>query len=148
MLTLLLACTRVAPMPPPAESPAAVPGGACPDEDGVPQHITAHPIDGGTVLELSCRFYAYQGSVEFWLTRPGAEPVRLLAAVGLADFTPQSGELTVFSKARGPGDCGDWMRYRLEDGALITLEHRTRSCDAGIPEDGELPPPSTWPLVE
>jgi hypothetical protein len=162
MLLLLISCTRTTPPTEPtepvapiapitSETPAAPspPEGACPEEQGDsgPRSVTAHPIPGGEVLAVVCRFYAYQGSFEYWLARDGADPVRLLADFGLDTFDAESLELVNFQKARGPGDCGDWWRYRIEGDALVTLEHRARGCEEELPDDGELPPPSEWPLA-
>lgn len=165
MLPVLLACTRTAtpePAPAPVAEPVAeptpvaeeppaptAPAGACPEEDG-PTRVQAHPIPGGNVLEVDCRFYAYQGSFEYWLIRKGGQPIRLLADVGMSRFEAESMEVINFQKARGPGDCGDWWRYRIEGDALVTLEHRAQGCEDVPPVDpeGDLPDPAKWPLVE
>ncbi|MFT5680596.1 MAG: hypothetical protein ACI8RZ_001502 [Myxococcota bacterium] len=163
LLPLLFACTRAttpepAPTPPPAPEPLPVaqpaepakptaPAGSCPDEDA-PTAVRSHAFSGGTVLEVDCRFFAYQGSFEYWLIRHGGQPVKLLADVGMSRFEPETLELINFQKARGPGDCGSWFKYRIEEDALVTLEHRYQGCDDVPPVDpeGDLPDPALWPL--
>ncbi|MBE9139893.1 DUF1176 domain-containing protein [Nodosilinea sp. LEGE 07088] len=47
---------------------------------------------------------------------------------GLADFDGASAELTVFSKARGLGDCGSLAEYHWTGRELELLTYRYQEC--------------------
>lgn len=64
---------------------------------------------------------------------------------GMPVFDPQHKTLTVFSKARGLGDCGSLVTYAFsEKDAPTVVSARVRGCsDAKAP----VPDPEHWPLV-
>lgn len=63
---------------------------------------------------------------------------------GLSEFDPDLGLLTVFSKARGLGDCGSLADYRWEGGELELATFRYQDCSDS---PGELVDPADYPQV-
>lgn len=120
----------------------------------------------GSLLRISCGALAYQESFAYaWLPPGRLESSRLLqlpgfdpdlgeerlssahsVVYGIDEFDRARGELRIFSKYRGAGDCGQWLRFQLAAEGLRLLQWRERDCDAPLPEDEELPPPQQWPL--
>lgn len=47
---------------------------------------------------------------------------------GVTSFDPRKKLLTIFSKSRGPGDCGSLAEYRLTDRELELETFRYRDC--------------------
>lgn len=72
------------------------------------------------------------------------EPRELAQAAGETSFDPARKTLTVFTRARGLGDCGGIARYRVQGARLVLLDFRGRPCD-GDPESA--PPPEKWPRL-
>ena len=139
------------------------------DEDFGRGMLYLDPLDdGSTLISVTCYFGAYQGSYALVLIKPAPaeaggdramlvqtpdldendQPVnRLTGVFGTPDVVdPAQGLFETFSKGRGLGDCGTFVRYRLaENGRAEVREVRSRNCGAEIPE--ELPPPNEWPVV-
>lgn len=125
--------------------------GACRDaEIEKPLRVIAWETRDDAVYAAECEGFAYQSNYEWWTrgpkgfvraTRADGSPVNML---GYPSFDLEKGQAEWLEKARGPGDCGDWYRYRREGSVFTLEEHRSRSCEA---DPGEVPPPSEWPLV-
>ncbi|MEA5452140.1 DUF1176 domain-containing protein [Leptolyngbya sp. CCNP1308] len=64
---------------------------------------------------------------------------------GLATFDPEQGLLTVFSKARGIGDCGSLADYRWSGGELALETFRYQEC-SDSPEENFVDP-ADYPQV-
>lgn len=117
-----------------------------------------------TLVEVGCAHGAYQDTLLYYLhdaartppktTRlslPGYEavddewePRELTDAAGEASFDAARRTLTLFTRARGLGDCGSVARYRVQGDKLALVDFRGRACD-GEPE--AAPPPDKWPRV-
>ncbi|HEY9839666.1 MAG: DUF1176 domain-containing protein [Candidatus Sericytochromatia bacterium] len=67
--------------------------------------------------------------------------------IGLASFTPGQGQLELFSKSRGPGDCGYLIRWRFRKSQPILYEERARDCNVFIIEDNSVLDPTRWPRI-
>jgi hypothetical protein len=125
--------------------------------------IVASRAPGGRgLVEVTCALGAYQGTEMLYLVRgdrrtvgplalltyvdPGngkPEPRRLTVILGVFSWSPRTGELTVFDKFRGPGDCGIFSRFRLVGDRFRTLEVRAKTaCDGKPPYD-----PTRWPRL-
>jgi hypothetical protein len=128
--------------------------GAC-REDAIaaPESVTERPIGGLRLLEVTCAMWAYQASFEVWrldgdvlapLTVRGA-PLR---SAGLPEFDEATRRISWLSKARGPGDCGEFTIIEIRDAAAFLVEKRARDCDAPPPEHDDLWSAPHWPLVE
>jgi len=68
----------------------------------------------------------------------------------LAAFVPRTGELTVFTKARGLGDCGSYVRYAFPATGpkrVQVVEARVKGCSDRPPQETVITP-DTWPLVK
>ncbi|WOD40070.1 DUF1176 domain-containing protein [Nodosilinea sp. E11] len=63
---------------------------------------------------------------------------------GLATFDPEPGVLTIFSKARGLGDCGSLADYRWSEGRLELETFRYQACSATAEEFVE---PGDYPQI-
>ncbi len=63
---------------------------------------------------------------------------------GLSEFDPEQGLLTVFSKARGLGDCGSLADYRWQGNELELATFRYLECSDS---PGELVDPADYPQV-
>lgn len=62
---------------------------------------------------------------------------------GLAEFNPQTNELTILNKFRGVGDCGSWARYGFEQGRPQLREFRAQlACNGRGARD-----PQKWRKV-
>ena len=118
---------------------------------------------GAYIAEILCFMAAYQGSYEYWLYEPadaGAkiEPLTLTSfqetesgelvqweapgVGGLPEYDPKQQTLTVFSKARGLGDCGTLAQYQFADNAFQLMEYRAKlECDGNYIE------PEDYPLI-
>ncbi|PSN18233.1 hypothetical protein C7271_13580 [filamentous cyanobacterium CCP5] len=121
-----------------------------------------YPMDDQALVELLCATTAYQlvyayvvyhsdGSLEplsldvFYPDSTG-EFVRASQAVvaGLADFEPNTGLLTIFSKGRGLADCGSLAEYRWTGRELALELYRYKECDT---PDGEFVEPADYPQI-
>jgi len=121
--------------------------------------------DGRLLLVVGCGTGAYQGTSLLYDVRipqsapptgrllrvptydtAGVRSVRLKRttrgyATGLLTHSPDNTLLTVFTKFRGLGDCGVWVRYRIATPALVPLVVRAKvRCDAKPPFN-----PARWP---
>lgn len=121
--------------------------------------------DGRLLLVVGCGTGAYQGTsllydVQIPQSAPptgrllrvptydtaGIRSVRLKRvtqthATGLLTHSADNTLLTVFTKFRGLGDCGVWVRYRVATAALVPLVVRAKvRCDARPPFN-----PARWP---
>ncbi len=100
------------------------------------------------LVEISCALAAYQVVYAYAVYHPDGlvQPLSLdvfypddagefgrsseATVGGLADFDPEQGRLTIFSKARGLGDCGSLADYRWSGGELQLETFRYQSCSA------------------
>ncbi|HEX2203975.1 MAG TPA: DUF1176 domain-containing protein [Longimicrobium sp.] len=126
--------------------------------------VRVHPLGGERYLvEAECFLAAYQARYNFVLYDASAAPPRAtllrfpehdgerwLVEDGIAGepaVDTARGELSVFSKSRGLGDCGQVVRYAFAGGAPKLVEVRARDCGLPPEEGEEIPPPGAWPLV-
>jgi hypothetical protein len=121
--------------------------------------------DGRLLLVVGCGTGAYQGpSLLYDVQIPQSAPAtgRLLRvptydttgirslrlkritgteAIGLIRHSAGNTLLTVLTKFRGLGDCGVWVRYRVDPSALVPLVVRAKvRCDGKPPYN-----PARWP---
>lgn len=122
--------------------------------------------DNRALVEVVCAFTAYQMvytygvyeaeggwrsiSLDLFYPSETGEFVRTSEGTvgGLADFDPAQGRLTVFSKARGIGDCGSLADYRWTGDNLDLETYRYQECSESpndIPE--ELIDPTHYPQI-
>lgn len=126
--------------------------------------VTAYPLGGGrTLYGVQCALAAYQTSFVLLLQEKPDGPGTLLNVpqydndagkisrpagselAGLPTFDDKTKELTVFTKARGLGDCGSLVRYAFPAaGGVTVVEARTKAC-TDPPRDIA---PEKWPLVK
>src|SRR5690606_33521985 len=103
-------------------------------EDDPRGDLALYPLSGGDyVVEIVCFLAAYQANFTLALVTPEAAtllPLPSYAEDGTVqdpaatnfgglpmDGDPADRQFVIFSKARGPGDCGEWARYEVrEDG--------------------------------
>ena len=136
----------------------------CPLEapDEATTGVSVHDLGANSrVVEVECERYAYQGTRLLYLLKNGAglplkfdqyespdvgrlEPYQSPVLTGLLSVDARAGYLEVLRKYRGVGDCGQYLRYRIEGDHVILHELRVREC-------GKLPlaktvDPKTWPL--
>jgi hypothetical protein len=64
---------------------------------------------------------------------------------GLPEFDAKRGTLRMFTKSRGPGDCGSLVTYEFSSGKAVPVEARARACDDQRPP---VVDPEKWPKVE
>ena len=70
-------------------------------------------------------------------------PIREKEILGVPLFTPRTGRLTVFDKARGVGDCGIYSTFRRSGARFIPVETNAKTrCDGKPPYD-----PQRWPKL-
>jgi Protein of unknown function (DUF1176) len=120
------------------------------------------PRSGGErLVAVTCFLGAYQGTTRFYLLDtsrratslafhvyydPGSgkpTPIREQEILGVPVFTPRTGSLSVFDKARGPGDCGIYSTFRLSGARFVPVETHARTrCDGKPPYD-----PKRWPKL-
>ncbi|MBE9109848.1 DUF1176 domain-containing protein [Nodosilinea sp. LEGE 07298] len=114
------------------------------------------------LVELHCARAAYQSVYTYVAVQPDGtlQPLPLdlfypdqagqfvrsreATVGGLTTFDPAQGLLTVFSKARGLGDCGSLAEYRWTDGALELATFRYQACSDS---PGEFVDPADYPQV-
>ena len=132
---------------------------------GVERHALG---DGRTLYCILCDQAAYQGVYVAVLQEKPDGPGTLLRfplydrsdgkvtrteeteLAGTLDFTPRTGELAIFSKARGVGDCGSFVRYAFPatgPSRVRVVEARARACSDRPPQGNGIDP-ATWPLVK
>ncbi len=66
---------------------------------------------------------------------------------GLADFDASQGQLTIFSKARGLGDCGSLATYRWTGQALDLETYRYQTCNDDPNSPQTTPDPANFPQI-
>lgn len=114
------------------------------------------------LVELQCAKAAYQSVYAFVAVQPDGtlQPLTLdlfypnesgqfertseATVGGLASFDPETSLLTVFSKARGVGDCGSLAEYRWTGDELELATFRYQACSDS---PGELVDPADYPQV-
>ncbi|MGB3310911.1 MAG: DUF1176 domain-containing protein [Nodosilinea sp.] len=114
------------------------------------------------LVELQCARAAYQSVYAYVAVQPDGtlQPLTLdlfypnesgqfertseATVGGLATFDPEQGLLTVFSKARGLGDCGSLAEYRWAEGVLELATFRYQGCSDS---PGEFVDPADYPQV-
>ena len=64
---------------------------------------------------------------------------------GLDTFHEKNKVLEIFSKYRGPGDCGRFVRYKFVGARPVVLEARERDCDERIRRPSD---PRSWPRIK
>lgn len=64
---------------------------------------------------------------------------------GSPNFDRKRGTLRMFTKSRGPGDCGSLVTYEFSSGKAVAVDARAQACD-----DNRTPAidPKKWPKVE
>jgi hypothetical protein len=120
------------------------------------------PTPGGKrLVAVTCYLGAYQWTTRFYLVDPSRDatalsfhiyhdpgsgiptPIREKEILGVPLFTPKTGRLTVFDKARGVGDCGIYSTFRLSGARFVPVETRAKTaCDGKPPYD-----PGRWPKL-
>nr|WP_242024209.1 DUF1176 domain-containing protein [Nodosilinea sp. FACHB-13] len=119
-------------------------------------------LDDRALVELVCANAAYQSVYAYVAYQPDGswQPLSLDVFYpdetgqfvrssegtvgGLATFDPDQELLTVFSKARGIGDCGSLADYRWSGGELELETFRYQEC-SDLP--GEVVEPADYPQV-
>lgn len=146
-----------------------VPVGCDADEYGE-RRIETHLLADGTVVAVECSLGAYnRRTAWFWVEgsrhkpiriqplrfatwEPSTPPRRVVDSIlaGIDEYDPVTATVTVWSKARGQGDCGTFAKYRFDPPAprravparVTTLEVRVKTtCDGGPIT------PESWPLM-
>lgn len=121
-----------------------------------------YPLGDRALVEVLCAHAAYQSAYAYAVVFPDGtlEPLTLdvfypdeagnfqrvseSTVGGLTTFDPSQGELTVFSKARGIGDCGSFATYRWTGQALDLETYRYQDCTE-TPETA--PDPASYPQI-
>lgn len=124
-------------------------------------------VPGRRLVEVGCGRGAYQETLRYFLldesaTQPRGQALALPAyeladddrwapqdwqeVAGEADFDQKRKTLTVFSRARGLGDCGQRGTWRFDATAqkLVIVDFRARACDD---EPEKAGPADKWPRV-
>jgi hypothetical protein len=130
----------------------------CGEDDAAGPRTTAawpFPEGGAWLVHLVCFWGAYQpnarlvridaqGSASLLALPVIADDGTLGSTQDVADVAVEGGVLRELNKARGPGDCGRFIRARLVgDGDVELLEHRQQAClDDGDP----IVDPAQWML--
>lgn len=138
-----------------------LPAGAENDTTRASGIMHRHPVaPGEDLISISCELFANQAT--FVVAHIAGGQARLVEAaqfdetgavadtsvlfVGLESVDAPARTLTVFTRARGAGDCGTLSTYRIgADGRLETISVRAREC-IDVPED-EVELPEQWPVV-
>jgi len=126
------------------------------DDAGVKTYKMA---DGRELVEVVCFLGAYQGQQIYYLRAKNGgftllefdqfespnkgvlEPYRAAEVTGSVQMTAAGGQLKVFRKYRGIGDCGQLLTYSLEKEQPQLVEFRTRQCDDDVKK---YIPPDKW----
>lgn len=133
---------------------------ASPDEAG--PGVVTHDFgaDAG-IIEVQCERWAYQGTYLFYLVKDGAitplsfeqfeapdvgrlERYHSALVTGLPSVVADEQALDVFRKYRGIGDCGQFLRYRIDSQAAVLKQLRVSDCEA-LPADKPIDT-QEWPL--
>jgi hypothetical protein len=133
---------------------------ASPDEAGT--GVVMHDFGADArIIEVQCERWAYQGSYLFYLVKDGVitqlnfeqfeapdagrlERYHSALVTGLPSVVADEQALDVFRKYRGIGDCGQFLRYRIEAQAAVLKQLRVRDCEA-LPDDKPIDT-QEWPL--
>lgn len=112
------------------------------------------------LVEVQCNLFAYQAGFIYLFYDESVSPptARLLTfksfyrdnkqvktqeealVAGLPEFSPRTGELSVWTKGRGLGDCGAWAVYRIEGGRAVLQEFRAKDdCDGKYVDPKQYP---------
>ncbi len=114
------------------------------------------------LVSVTCYLAAYQWTAMYYLVDakrhvtgpmsfhiyidPGSgkpTPRRETEILGVSGFTPRTGILDVFDKARGPGDCGIYSTFRLSVNRFVPVASRAKTaCDGKPPYN-----PARWPKL-
>ena len=71
-----------------------------------------------------------------------------LEIASLSNFNPDTKTLTLYSRSRGAGGCGDLSTYRFEYEFAYLVETRAQSCEeADAQGEDMLLDPSHWPVI-
>jgi hypothetical protein len=128
------------------------------DDQAARDHSRVFRRDGQQLVILQCAPGVYQGESEVVSYRRSGRERRVTSlplqvqrgartgwqrvVVGELDLDPRAGELTVWTRSRGLGDCGRFAEYALvERGFYLLREREKATCD------GRFQDPSTYPLV-
>jgi hypothetical protein len=105
------------------------------------------------LIEVMCFLAAYQGSYEYWLYEPASEAIAPLSFQvfyedgdnwqsvqvqtlgGLPTYDPAQQRLEIFTKFRGPGDCGSFAQYQWQGSGFELVEFRAKSACDGVALD-------------
>jgi hypothetical protein len=131
--------------------------------EAMPEPIALSALPGGDRLLLAtCRLYAYQAGYRAWrLAGAEAAPLPLLfpflvehdgqatlawrpELVGLADV--EGDRLTLLTKARGIGDCGEAIAWDLSEPLPVATAYRSRPDCPDRPVEADTDP-ATWPAL-
>ncbi|TVQ05199.1 MAG: DUF1176 domain-containing protein [Leptolyngbya sp. DLM2.Bin27] len=115
------------------------------------------------LVEINCALVAYQMVYAYAVYHPdgSVQPLSLdvfdpdatgafgrsreATVGGLADFDPDQGQLTIFSKARGLGDCGSLADYRWSGAELELDTFRYQACSDTA--EADLIDPADYPQI-
>ncbi|WP_017297031.1 DUF1176 domain-containing protein [Nodosilinea nodulosa] len=121
-----------------------------------------YPLGDRALVELECTLAAYQAVYAYVVYQPDGtlQPLKLdvfypnqagqfdrtseATVAGLVEFDPKQGLLTVFSKARGVGDCGSLAEYQWTGSELKLATFRYQECSDSPAEFVE---PSDYPQI-
>lgn len=115
------------------------------------------------LVQLLCFMAAYQGSYQYVLYESSVNGIQVVPLSlsmfqtddsgqlvrqdieqvgGLPTFDPGTQKLTIFTKARGVGDCGSYAQYQWKGNEFELLEYRAKlDCD------GQSVAPETYPQI-
>lgn len=141
--------------------PENITGGSGP-APGIEEYVLE---DGVKLYVILCAIAAYQANytavvfnestqkgvaVEFsYYDSSGDDEVEKIVAPdvgGTLKFNEKDKTLTVFSKARGLGDCGSLVVYKYQDGNLKVVEAKAQACQ--VDEQKMITDPEKWPVVK
>ena len=113
-----------------------------------------------SLIMVECERWAYQGTYRFYVRTGEAvvplefeqfespdtgrlERYRSPLVTGVPLLNAQPSAIDILRKYRGAADCGQFLRYRITDGAAVLKSFRVREC-AALPS-GRPVPPNRWP---
>ncbi|AMW29895.1 DUF1176 domain-containing protein [Arthrospira platensis] len=136
----------------------------CPGGSSFPFQVGsfAYPLGTqGYLVQLLCFQAAYQNNYNFFVDRETNQGVnvgrvklpkfeinssgqrvetQMDEVVGLVDYEPVQGVLTVFTKYRGIGDCGSFAKYQWDQVDFKAIEYREKSdCDGNFVDPENYP---------
>lgn len=114
--------------------------------------------DSTSLFETICFQAAYQTVYAYFLVTKTApievtlvnfyreEQREMETIAGFTDFS--NDRLTVFTKARGLGDCGIQAEYSLEGSRFVLEKTQEKDCDDSMFNDGDIViDPNAWPVT-